>query len=88
MFFHICNIIKEKKTRVVFLENVKYIIHHDKGRTLKTIIMSLEDLGYNVSYSVGNAINYGVPQNRERILIIASQYKKFDFAKLHRLIGK
>lgn len=84
MFFYICNIIKDKKPRVVFLENVKFLLHHDGGRTLEVIISSLEDLGYNVSYSLQNSLNFGVPQNRERIIIIATRGKKFDFKALKR----
>lgn len=83
LFFNICNIIKEKQPKVIVLENVKHLIHHDRGNTFKVIINSLEDLGYWVQYKILNAKNFGVPQNRERIIIIASKYKKFDFSKLN-----
>lgn len=83
LFFNICNIIKEKQPKVVVLENVKHLVHHDKGNTFKVIIESLEDLGYWVTYKVLNAKDFGVPQNRERIIIVASKYSKFDFNKLH-----
>ena len=83
LFFNICNIIKEKQPKVVVLENVKHLIHHDKGNTFKVIIASLEDLGYWVTYKILNAKHFGVPQNRERIIIVASKYSKFDFNKLH-----
>lgn len=83
LFFNICSIIKEKQPKVVVLENVKHLIHHDKGNTLKVIIESLEDLGYWVTYKILNAKNFGVPQNRERIIIVASKFGKFDFNKLH-----
>ncbi len=82
LFFNICNIIKEKQPKVVVLENVKHLIHHDNGNTFKVIIESLEDLGYWVEYKILNAKDFGVPQNRERIIIVASKYKKFDFNKL------
>ena len=82
LFFDICRIIQEKKPKVVVLENVKHLLHHDKGNTFKTIIEALEDLGYYVTYSLLNAINFGVPQNRERIIIVCTKNRVFDFGKL------
>lgn len=83
LFFNICNIIKEKQPKVIVLENVKHITHHDGGKTFKVIIESLEDLGYFVEYKILNAKDFGIPQNRERIIIVASKYRKFDFNKLN-----
>lgn len=51
LFFHICEIIKLKQPQVVLLENVKHLIHHDRGRTLDIILRSLEELGYLVDYA-------------------------------------
>lgn len=82
LFFDICRIIQEKKPKVVVLENVKHLLHHDKGNTFKTIIEALEDLGYYVTHSLLNAINFGVPQNRERIIIVCTKNRVFDFGKL------
>lgn len=82
LFFDVCRIIDEKKPKVVVLENVKHLIHHDKKRTLKTILSSLEDLGYNVSKKILNAKDFGLPQNRERIFIIGCKQSYFDFNKL------
>ena len=82
LFFDICRILNEKKPPVVFLENVKHLVHHNGGKTLKTIIDKLEDLGYSVSSKVLNGADYGVPQNRERIIIVGSLYGKFDFNKV------
>lgn len=84
LFFEICRIIAEKQPEVVFLENVKHLVYHDGGRTLKTIIEKLEDLEYIVSWKVLNAVDYGVPQNRERIIIIGSKKKAFDFSKIEK----
>lgn len=83
LFFDICEILSKRQPKVVFLENVKHLIHHDGGNTFKTILSKLEDLGYNVSWKVLNAVDFGVPQNRERIIIIGSKGKHFDFGKLH-----
>ena len=79
LFFHICKIIEAKQPNVVVLENVKHLIHHDKGRTLDIILYSLEYLGYLVDYKLLNAKDFNLPQNRERIIIFATKYKKFDF---------
>jgi len=79
LFFHLCKIIEAKKPQVIFLENVKHLLHHDQGKTLDTILYSLEDLGYLVDYKILNAKDFGVPQNRERIVIFGTLSKKFNF---------
>lgn len=82
LFFDICEIISEKQPKVVFLENVKHLVHHDGGNTLKTILSKLEELGYNVSWKVLNGADFGIPQNRERIIIIGCKDRSFDFEQL------
>lgn len=83
LFFDICRIIDVKHPDVVILENVKHLIHHNGGNTLLTIISTLESLGYTVSYKLLNSKDFGVPQNRERIVIVAHRGGiKFDFNKL------
>ncbi|MDE5561434.1 MAG: DNA (cytosine-5-)-methyltransferase [Bacteroidaceae bacterium] len=81
LFFSIANIIKEKikaghPPKVLFLENVRGLKTHDKGNTLKVILATLDELGYAYSFEVLNAKYFGVPQNRERLFIIA-WYKTF-----------
>lgn len=76
LFFNIANLVKEKKEagmppRVLFLENVRGLKNHDKGETLKVILATLEELGYDFSVEVLNAKYFGVPQNRERLFIVA-----------------
>lgn len=75
-FFNIANLIREKinhgyPPRIIFLENVRGLKNHDKGRTLSVILATLDELGYNYSYEVLNAKYFGVPQNRERLFIVA-----------------
>jgi len=72
LFFDVAEIIKTKKPKAFFLENVKGLRSHDKGKTLKTILNTLrEDLGYFVPEpQIINAKEFGVPQNRERIFIV------------------
>lgn len=84
LFFDICQIISEHEPRVVFLENVKHLIHHNGGKTLKTILDKLTGLGYKVSWSVLNGADFGVPQNRERIIIVACKDSLFDFTQLKK----
>ena len=71
LFFEIVRIATEHKPKVLFLENVKGFRNHDKGNTFKVVKETLEDLGYKVYAQVLNAKDFGVPQNRERIYIIA-----------------
>lgn len=74
LFFDIARIIKEKQPQAFVLENVKNLAGHDNGRTLKTILEVLRDeLGYHVDYKLLNALDFGLPQKRERIIIIGSK---------------
>lgn len=72
LFFDVAEIIKKHKPKAIFLENVKGLRSHDKGKTLETILNVLRnDLGYFVPEpQIINAKNFGVPQNRERIYIV------------------
>lgn len=72
LFFDVAEIIRRKKPKAIFLENVKGLINHDKGKTLQTILNVLRnDLGYFVPEpKIINAKNFGVPQNRERVFIV------------------
>ncbi|MCE2936123.1 MAG: DNA (cytosine-5-)-methyltransferase [Flammeovirgaceae bacterium] len=71
LFFDIVRIIKHKKPKAFVLENVKQLVGHDGGKTLKTIINTLQKkLGYHVQYAVLNALDYGLPQKRERVIIV------------------
>ena len=85
LFFDVARICEYHKPKVIFCENVKGLTIHDKGRTFKVITGTLEELGYNVYYKVLNSRDYGVPQNRERIYIVAFRKdidsSKFDFPK-------
>jgi DNA (cytosine-5)-methyltransferase 1 len=72
MFFEICRIIEYKRPRLVWLENVKGLLNHAEGRTFATILRSLDELGYDAQWQVCNSKHFGVPQNRERVFIIAS----------------
>ncbi|MCL2052547.1 MAG: DNA (cytosine-5-)-methyltransferase [Lachnospiraceae bacterium] len=79
LFFDICRIIKETQPKVVLLENVKNLIYHDGKRTLSIILERLKELGYTPEWRLLNAVDFGMPQNRERIIIVASKSKCFDF---------
>ena len=84
LFFELVRIFKAKKPAIIFLENVKNLVSHDNGNTFRVIVDELRKEGYFVKFAVLNAMEYGnVPQNRERIYIVAfkdeQQYHQFDF---------
>ncbi len=70
LFFEIERILKAKMPKAFMLENVRNLTAHDKGNTFKVIRTHLEALGYTVYAKVLNALDYGVPQKRERIIIV------------------
>lgn len=70
LFFEAARIAAEKQPKLVLLENVKGLVGHDKGRTLDTIVKTLNEIGYTVDFNVLNSKYFGVPQNRERIFIV------------------
>lgn len=76
LFFDVARIIDYRKPSMILLENVKGFVNHDKGRTMKIVTETLEELGYNVFYKVLNARDFGVPQNRERIYIVGINKRK------------
>lgn len=79
LFFDVAEIIRRKRPKAVFLENVKNLCSHDDGKTFQVIKNTLEELGYVVYYKVMNAMTYAnVPQNRERIFIVC-----FDPERVH-----
>jgi len=87
LFHDVAEIIRRKRPRALFLENVKGLVNHDRGKTLKTILNVLrKDLGYTVPEpQIINARDFGVPQNRERVFIVgfrdSSDAKRFSYPK-------
>lgn len=87
LFFDVAEIIKRKQPKAFFLENVKGLRNHDRGKTLETILNVLRnDLGYYVPEpQILNAKDFGVPQNRERIFIVGfhkdTKVSKFEYPK-------
>lgn len=86
LFFDIAEIIQEKRPKAIFLENVKNLRSHDKGKTFKVILVTLEELDYAVFYKVMSPSEYAnIPQNRERIFIVGFDkrqnldYSEFSF---------
>lgn len=73
LFFEIARIAREKQPRLLLLENVKGLLSHDEGRTFRTIISTLDELGYDLQWQVLNSKNHGVPQNRERVFIVGNR---------------
>ena len=70
LFFDVARIVREKKPKIVFMENVKNFATHDNGHTLEVVKATMEELGYVFFQKVLNAVDYGVPQKRERIYMV------------------
>lgn len=87
MFFEIERILSYHKPKAILLENVKQLTTHDHGNTFRVILERLAALGYHVKYKVLNALDFALPQKRERIIIVGFLDKKmaerfnFDFVK-------
>jgi DNA (cytosine-5)-methyltransferase 1 len=85
LFFDVARIVKTKKPKIVFMENVKNFATHDEGRTLEVVKSTMEELGYTFTQKVLNAVDYGVPQKRERIYMICFRndlnVSNFEFPK-------
>jgi len=80
LFFDIARILDAKKPKGFILENVKQLVGHNRGETLKTILAACQDLGYKVQFKVLNALDFGLPQKRERIFIVGWRHNlDFDF---------
>ncbi|WP_238860139.1 DNA cytosine methyltransferase [Clostridium sp. YIM B02569] len=91
LFFDIARILKEKRPRAFMLENVKQLKGHDKGNTIKVILAILDELNYYVPEpQVLNAYNFGIPQNRERIIIVGfnKDYLPNNYEEFHYPEGK
>ena len=70
LFFDVARIVKAKKPKIIFMENVKNFASHDDGKTLAVVKAIMEELGYKFHQKVLNAVNYGVPQKRERVYMV------------------
>jgi len=82
LFFEIARILEAKKPQALVLENVKLLAGHNKGKTLNRIMEALKELGYYADYRIFNALDFGLPQKRERVFIVG--FKKpcsFDWPK-------
>lgn len=87
LFFEMARIAKEKQPKIFLAENVKGLVGHDKGKTLDTIVKTLNEIGYRVDFNVLNSKYFGVPQNRERIFIVAVREDLVDNEEWTDVIG-
>ena len=90
LFFDVARIVKAKKPKIVFMENVKNFVTHDDGKTLAVVKATMEELGYAFNFKVLNAVDYGIPQKRERIYIVCFRndldIEEFNYPKPIKLI--
>ena len=70
LFYEIARAAEQIKPRYLFLENVRNLLSHDKGKTFERMLKILDELGYDAEWQVLNSKNFGVPQNRERVFIV------------------
>lgn len=70
LFFDLARILRTKQPRLFVFENVKGLLSHDNGKTFRTIITAIDELGYDAQWQIVNSKNHGVPQNRERVIIV------------------
>ncbi|QEF30783.1 DNA (cytosine-5-)-methyltransferase [Helicobacter pylori] len=77
LFFTICEIIKKHRPKIVVLENVKNLINHNKGESFKRILFELNELDYQVNYNLLNTLDFGIPQQRNRVFIVALRKNSF-----------
>ena len=89
LFFDVARIVKEKRPKVVFMENVKNFATHNDGKTLEVVKRTMEELGYTFYQKVLNAVDYGIPQKRERIYMVCfrndTKLNEFKYPKPFRL---
>lgn len=89
LFFDVARIVKEKKPKIVFMENVKNFAAHDGGKTLDVVKGTMEELGYTFYQRVLNSVDYGIPQKRERIYMVCFRndiaVNNFSFPKAIKL---
>ena len=76
IIYHLIKILKAKDVPYFILENVKGLINHDKGNTIRVIVRSLEEAGYHTEYKLLNSVDYGVPQMRERVYFVGIRKDK------------
>ena len=85
MFFEVARILQHHQPKAILLENVKQLVSHDGGNTFKVILDTLAELGYSVKWKILNALDFGLPQKRERVIIVgfksvaACEQFNFDF---------
>ncbi|MFH1317308.1 MAG: DNA (cytosine-5-)-methyltransferase [Candidatus Woesearchaeota archaeon] len=73
LFFEFARCIKEVQPKIFVGENVEGLLRHDNGKTFKTMVNILRDMGYNIQHKVLNAINYGVAQKRKRVIVVGTK---------------
>lgn len=83
MFFEVARILQHHQPKAILLENVKQLVSHDGGNTFKVILETLAELGYSVKWKILNALDFGLPQKRERVIIVgfksAAACEQFNF---------
>ena len=83
LFFEYAKVVKETQPKYFLFENVKGLMSHDKGNTIRVVLETFNELGYYIDFNVFNSKYYGVPQNRERIYILGKRKDLVEQPKYH-----
>ena len=83
LFFEYAKVVKETQPKYFLFENVKGLMSHDKGNTIRVVLETFNELGYCIDFNVFNSKYYGVPQNRERIYILGKRKDLVEQPKYH-----
>lgn len=83
LFFEYAKVVKETQPKYFLFENVKGMMSHDKGNTIRVVLETFNELGYYIDFNVFNSKYYGVPQNRERIYILGKRKDLVEQPKYH-----
>lgn len=81
LFYEFARLVKEMQPKVFIYENVKGLMSHDKGETFKTVLATFDELGYSYTYKVLNAVDYGIPQKRQRLFVVGFLDNSINFAE-------
>ena len=83
LFFEYAKVVKETQPKYFLFENVKGMLSHDKGNTIRVVLETFNELGYYIDFNVFNSKYYDVPQNRERIYIVGKRKDLVEQPKYH-----
>src|SRR5699024_4349696 len=86
LFKEYLRFVETLQPKIFIIENVARLVSHNKGKTIKEIESAIKDLGYLVQYKILQTADYGIPQKRQRVIIVGSKKNEFEYPKTHNNI--